>query len=140
MGAMQVDVVSSEESLFSGKVTFMVVPTEMGEVGIYPNHEPLLSKVRPGVLRLQIENQKEELLLAVSGGILEVQPNAVTVLSEIAVRSDDLDEKRAQAAKEEAEKRLKNAIDDKTTANAQAALAAAIAQLKALDYLRQRNH
>lgn len=140
MNTVQLDVVSSEDSLFSGKVAFVVIPTEMGEIGVYPKHEPLLGRVRPGVLRIkQNEESTEEVLLAVSGGVVEIQPDCITVLSEIALRSDELDEQQAQKAKEEAEKMLAQGIQSTPgTASAEARLAAAIAQLKAVEYIRQR--
>ena len=140
MSTMQVEVVSSEQSIYSGEASFVVVPTESGELGIYPRHMPIMSKVRPGVLRLTVPNQAEEVLVAVSGGLLEVQPNKLTVLAEVAVRSDEMDHQRAEAAKKEAEARLQSAHDEKSTAAAQAALAAAIAELKTLDYICSQRH
>lgn len=140
MSTMQVEVVSNEEQIYSGEASFVVVPTESGELGIYPRHIPLLSRVKAGVMRLVVPGQTEEVLLAVSGGLLEVQPSHITVLVEVAVRGDDLDEARAMEAKKVAEAALKNASDDKSTAKAQQALAVAIAELKTLDYLRHHNH
>ena len=118
MSIMQVDVVSNEESIYSGEASFAVVPTLNGELGIYPRHEPIMSLVRPGVLRLQVPEQEEEVLVAVSGGILEVQPHKIMILADVAVRS------------------VKQAKDDESMAKAQAALAIALAELKALNYLR----
>ena len=140
MNTVQLDVVSSEDSLFSGQVAFVVIPTEMGEIGVYPKHEPLLGRVRPGVLRIKQDDRSEEILLAVSGGVVEIQPDCITVLSEIALRSDELDEQQAQKAKEEAEKMLAREAQDGVpgSASAEARLAAAIAQLKAVEYIRQR--
>ena len=139
MSTIQLDVVSSEDSLFSGQVAFVVIPTEMGEIGVYPKHEPLLGRVRPGVLRIKQDDHSEEILLAVSGGVVEIQPDCITVLSEIALRSDELDEQQAQKAKEEAEKMLAQGVQNtQGTASAEARLAAAIAQLKAVEYIRQR--
>lgn len=140
MSTMQVEVVSSEEQIYSGEASFVVVPTEAGELGIYPRHIPLLSRMKAGVMRMVVPGQTEEILLAVSGGLLEVQPSHITVLVEVAVRGDDLDEARATEAKKVAEAALKNASDDKSTAKAQQALAVAIAELKTLDYLRHHNH
>lgn len=140
MSTIQVEVVSSEEQIYSGAASFVVVPTESGELGIYPHHIPLLSKVKAGVMRMVVPEQKEEILLAVSGGLLEVQPTHITVLVDVAVRGDDLDEARAMEAKKVAEDSLKNASDDKSTAKAQQALAVAIAELKTLDYLRRHNY
>ncbi len=136
MSTMQVEVVSSEESIFSGEASFVVVPTQTGELGIYPRHEPIMSLVRPGALRLTVPGQKEEVLVAVSGGVLEVQPTKLTVLADCAVRSAEMDQKRAEEAKKAAESGIHAAKDEKSLAAAQAALAAAIAQLKTLDYLR----
>lgn len=138
MTTMRVEVVSSEQSIYSGEATFLVVPTEEGELGIYPRHIPILSKVRPGVLVLTVPGQAEKVSVAISGGLLEVQPDTVTVLAEIAVRADDLDEERALEAQKAAKERLSKAKDEKSTADAQAALASAIAQLKTLEYLRKR--
>lgn len=136
MSVMQVEVVSSEENIFSGDANFIVVPTVNGELGIYPHHEPIMSLVRPGVLRLRQPEKTEEMLLAISGGVLEVQPNGVTILADVAVRSSEMDRERAEAARKAAHQALANAQDDVAQAKAQAALAAAIAELKALDYLR----
>ena len=136
MSTMQVEVVSNEENIFSGEASFVVVPTQTGELGIYPRHEPIMSLVRPGALRLTVPGQKEEVLVAVSGGVLEVQPTKLTVLADVAVRSAEMDQKRAEEAKKAAESGIHAAKDEKSLAAAQAALAAANAQLKTLDYLR----
>ncbi len=136
MSTMQVEVVSNEHSIFSGEASFVVVPTLTGELGIYPRHEPIMSLVRPGALRLTVPGQKEEVLVAISGGVLEVQPTKLTVLADVAVRSAGMDQQRAEAAKKAAESGIQSAKDDKARAAAQAALAAAIAELKTLDYLR----
>ncbi|AZR58640.1 F0F1 ATP synthase subunit epsilon [Eikenella corrodens] len=138
MNIMQVDVVSNEESIYSGEASFVVVPTLNGELGIYPRHEPIMSLVRPGVLRLQVpeQEQEEEILVAVSGGILEVQPHKIMILADVAVRSAELDQARAEEARKAAEAGVKQAKDDESMAKAQAALAIALAELKALNYLR----
>jgi F-type H+-transporting ATPase subunit epsilon len=141
---MQVDVVSAEGQLFSGQVSFLVVNAVNGELGIYPRHIPLLTTIKPGVLRLTIPHQ-EELSIAVSGGILEVQPSHVTVLADSAVRSERLDAERANAAKAEAEASLAKLTasgerDERALANANAALAAAMAELKTLEFLRRRSN
>lgn len=138
MSTMQVEVVSNEHSIFSGEASFVVVPTQTGELGIYPRHEPIMSLVRPGALRLTVPGRNEEVLVAVSGGVLEVQPDKLTVLADVAVRSEEMDQQRAEEAKKAAESGLQGAKDDKARAAAQAALAAAIAELKTLDYLRTR--
>ena len=140
MDIMQVEVVSNEQHIFSGEASFVVVPTQMGELGIYPRHEPIMSLVRPGVLRLTTPDSAEEVLVAVSGGVLEVQPDKLTLLADVAVRSAEMDQARAEEAKKSAEARISQAQDDEALAKAQAALAAAIAQLKTLDYIRgQKN-
>ena len=129
MSVMRVEVVSSEQNIYSGEASFVVVPTIQGELGIYPRHEPIMSLVRPGALRL-----------TVSGGVLEVQPNQLTVLADVAVRSSEMDRERAEAAKKAAETGISQAKDDKSLAEAHKALAAAIAQLKTLDYLRSHKN
>lgn len=99
MSIMQVEVVSGEQKIYSGEATFIVVPTVQGELGIYPRHEPIMSLVRPGALRLTVPGEDKEVLVAVSGGILEVQPDKVTVLADVAVRSAEMDRARAEEAK-----------------------------------------
>ena len=140
MSIMQVEVVSSEQNIYSGEASFVVVPTVQGELGIYPRHEPIMSLVRPGALRLTVPGQAEEVLVAVSGGLLEVQPEKITVLADVAVRSAEMDQERAEQAKKAAEDRISKALDDESLAKAHAALAAAIAQLKTLDYLRSQKN
>lgn len=140
MAKMHVEVVSTEQQIFSGEAEFLVAPALEGEIGIYPRHVPLLTRIKPGLLRLTVPGSKEEVLVAVSGGLLEVQPTHITVLADTAVRGEDLDEARAADAKRTAEDALKHAASDQDTAKAQAALASAIAQLKALEYLRKRVH
>lgn len=135
MSVMQVEVVSSEKNIYSGEASFVVVPTVQGELGIYPRHEPIMSLVRPGALRLTVPGEAEEVLVAVSGGVLEVQPDKITVLADVAVRSTEMDQARAEEAKKAAEAGVSAAKDDKSLAEAHKALAAAIAQLKTLDYL-----
>lgn len=140
MNLMQVEVVSSENSIFSGEVSFAVIPTINGELGIYPRHEPIMSLVRPGTLRLTVPEQSEEVLVAIAGGVLEVHPHKITVLADIAVRSDEMDEARANEAKKAAELGVSQANDPQSLAKAHAALEAAIAQLKTLDYIRAQKH
>lgn len=140
MAKMQVEVVSSEQLIYSGEAEFLVAPAEEGEIGIYPLHIPLLAKIRPGILRLTVPGSADEVLVAVSGGMMEVQPSLVTVLADTAIRGEDLDEARATEAKRNAEDALKKATDDQSTVRAHVALATAIAELKALDYLRKRRH
>lgn len=134
---VQVDVVSAEESLFSGMAEVVVVPGEMGELGIYPRHAPLLTRIKPGSVRIKVPDQAEEELIYVSGGMLEVQPNVVTILADTATRGADLDEARAIEAKRAAEEAMKNRSADIDYAAAQAELAEAIAQLQAIEKLRK---
>jgi len=140
MSTMQVEVVSSEQNIYSGEASFVVVPTVQGELGIYPRHEPIMSLVRPGALRLTVPGEAEEVLVAVSGGVLEVQPDKITVLADVAVRSTEMDQARAEAAKKAAETGVSEARDEKSLAEAHKALAAAIAQLKTLDYRRSQKN
>jgi len=139
--SVHVDVVSAEESIFSGLAEMVVVPGEMGELGIYPRHAPLLTRIKPGAVRIKLaEQQGEETLIYVSGGILEVQPNVVTVLADTAIRGADLDEARALEAKRAAEEAMKNRTSDIDYAEAQAELMEAIAQLQAIQKLRKIPH
>ena len=140
MSTMQVEVVSSEQNIYSGEASFVVIQTVQGELGIYPRHEPIMSLVRPGALRLTVPGEAEEVLVAVSGGVLEVQPDKITVLADVAVRSTEMDQARAEAAKKAAETGVSEARDEKSLAEAHKALAAAIAQLKTLDYLRSQKN
>jgi F-type H+-transporting ATPase subunit epsilon len=135
---IHVDVVSAEESIFSGTAEFVVVPAEMGEVGIYPRHAPMLTRIKPGSVRVKRPDQTEEELIYVSGGMLEVQPNLVTILSDTAIRGKDLDEAKAAEAKQHAEEAMKDRSSAMDYAKAQAELAEAIAQLAAINKLRGR--
>jgi F-type H+-transporting ATPase subunit epsilon len=135
---MKVDIVSAEEAIFSGEVEFLVAPAQMGEVGIYPRHTSLITRIKPGAVRMKIPNQAEEELVFVSGGILEVQPQVVTILADTAVRGDDLDEAKALEAKQRAEAAMKDRSDKMDFARAQAELAEAVAQLQAIQKLRKR--
>ena len=130
------DIVSAEEEIFSGDVTMVVATGEMGELGIAPRHAPLITRLKPGQVRLTLANGEEQLFY-VSGGILEVQPQVVTVLTDTAIRGGDLDEAQAQKAKEEAERVLANRGEAMEIAEAQAKLAEAMAQLQALERLRK---
>lgn len=131
----QVDVVSAEENIFSGQAHFVALPGEAGELGILPGHTPLISRIRPGAVRIQCEGKDEELVF-VAGGILEVQPRAVTVLADTAIRGKDLDEAKALEAKRLAEEALAKKAADVDYARAQAELLEAIAQLAAIRKLR----
>ncbi len=137
---VHVDVVSAEEQIFSGLAEVVVVPGEMGELGIYPRHTALLTRIKPGSVRIKRPDQEQEELIYVSGGMLEVQPGVVTVLADTAIRGADLDEARALEAKQAAEEALKNRTADLDLAQAQAELAEAIAQLRAIQQLRKHTH
>jgi F-type H+-transporting ATPase subunit epsilon len=135
---IHVDVVSAEEQIFSGEAEFVALPGEAGELGIYPKHIPLITRIRPGAVRIQVPGQADEEFVFVAGGILEVQPNGVTVLADTAIRGTDLDEAKAQEAKKMAEELMLNRDSKIDYAKAQAELAAAIAQLAAIQKLRTR--
>ncbi len=132
---LKLEIVSAQESLYSGDIKFVVVPGEEGELGIYPNHTPLITRIKPGELKLKnLENQEE--VVVVAGGILEVQPNLVTVLADSAIRAGDIDEERSREAKQNAESIIKNNKEDIDLAKAHAELAFAIAELAAIKKLR----
>ena len=131
MNTFHVDVVSAEESIFSGEARFVALPGEMGELGIYPRHTPLITRIKPGSVRIEKTDGSEEFIF-VAGGILEVQPDCVTVLSDTAVRGKDLDEEKANEAKQAAEDAVRNAKSDVDLARAQSELAIMAAQLAAL--------
>ena len=137
MSTIHVDVVSAEESIFSGEAKFVALPGEAGELGIYPRHTPLITRIRPGSVRIQTADGGEEFVF-VAGGILEVQPDCVTVLSDTAIRGKDLDEEKANAAKAAAEEALRNAKSDIDMARAQSELAVLAAQLSALRKYRKK--
>jgi len=132
---IHVDIVSAEESIFSGLAEMVYAPGELGELGIAPRHAPLVTRLKPGEVRL--DTGKEELDFFISGGILEVQPHVVTVLADTAIRADDLDEAKALEAKKNAEEALANRESDIDFAKAQAELAEAAAQLQAIGRLRK---
>jgi len=136
MSTIRVDVVSAEAEIFRGEAKLVVASGEMGELGIAPRHAPLITRLKPGQVRI-IQPNDEEVFLYVSGGIMEVQPSVVTILTDTAIRAADLDEAAAKQAKEEAEKVLLNRVDAVEVAEAQAQLAQAMAQLQALDRLRK---
>ena len=136
MATLHVDVVSAEESIFSGEATFVALPGEMGELGIFPRHAPLITRIKPGAVRIRRADTGEEEFVFVAGGILEVQPNVVTVLADTAIRAKDLDEARAAEGKKLAEDKLKNARTDIDFALARGELAMMAAQLAALRRLR----
>jgi len=135
---VHVDVVSAEESLFSGLAEIVIVPGQMGELGIYPRHVPLLTRIKPGSVRIKVPDQAEDELIYVSGGMLEVQPNVVTILADTAIRGKNLDESRALEAKRAAEEAMHNRTSDIDYARAQSELAEALAQLHAIHQIRKR--
>ena len=133
---IQCDIVSAEEEIYSGAARMVIATGEAGELGIAPRHAPLITLLKPGQVRVLLEND-EELFFYVSGGILEVQPQVVSVLADTAIRAKDLDESASRRAKEEAERILANRTDALEVAQAQAELAQAMAQLQALERLRK---
>jgi F-type H+-transporting ATPase subunit epsilon len=137
MSTILVDVVSAEESIFSGEARFVALPGEAGELGIYPRHTPLITRIRPGAVRIERADGSEEFVF-VAGGLLEVQPNHVTVLSDTAIRGKDLDEAKAGEARKVAEEAVKNAKSDIDLAKAQSELAVMAAQIAALRKYRQK--
>ncbi|VVE04595.1 F0F1 ATP synthase subunit epsilon [Pandoraea anhela] len=137
MATIHVDVVSAEEEIFSGEARFVALPGEAGELGILPGHTPLITRIKPGAVRIEDEAGNEEFVF-VAGGILEVQPNTVTVLADTAIRGKDLDEAKANEAKRRAEEALSNKESNIEYATAQAELAEAMAQLAAISKLRSK--
>src|SRR5215469_13567563 len=135
---IKVDVVSAEERIYDGQAKFVALPGEAGELGILPGHTPLITRIRPGAVRIVAEDGDEEFVF-VAGGILEVQPGAVTVLADTAIRGKDLDEAKATEARKRAEETLQNAGSNLEYATAQAELAYATAQLAAIQRLRKMN-
>jgi F-type H+-transporting ATPase subunit epsilon len=134
---VHVDVVSAEALIFSGLAEIVIVPGEAGELGIYPRHAPLLTRIKPGSVRLKLPDGGEDTLIYVSGGMLEVQPDMVTILADTAIRGADLDEARALEAKHAAEEAMKNRSSDIDYAVAQAELSEAIAQLQTISKMRR---
>ena len=137
---IHVDVVSAEESIFSGLAEFVALPGEAGELGILPGHMPLMTRIKPGAVRVRAQNATEEELIFVAGGLLEVQPGLVTVLADTAIRGKDLDEAKALEAKRKAEETMANQTARLDYAKAQAELMEAVAQLAAIQRLRKRGH
>jgi F-type H+-transporting ATPase subunit epsilon len=135
---LQVEVVSAEEQIFSGIAEFVVLPGEMGELGVYPRHTPLITRIKPGAVRIQVPGQPEEELIFVAGGILEVQPNVVTVLADTAIRGRDLDEAKAVEAQRRAEEARRTAQSAAEIATVESELAVVAAQLAAIRKLRQK--
>ncbi len=136
MSTIRVDVVSAEQEIFKGNATLVVATGEMGELGIAPRHAPLITRLKPGQVRVVLEGGEEQFFY-VSGGILEVQPQVVTILTDTAIRARDIDEAAARKAKEEAERAIADRGNAMEIAEAQAKLAEAVAQLQALERLRR---
>jgi len=137
VSTIHVDVVSAEASIFSGEAKFVALPGESGELGILPKHTPLITRIKPGAVRIEKADGDEEFVF-VAGGILEVQPGVVTVLADTAIRGHDLDEAKANEAKQRAEESLRNKDAAIDYAAAQAELASAVAQLAAIRKLRRK--
>ena len=137
MATLHVDVVSAEEQIFSGEAKFVALPGESGELGILPQHTPLITRIKPGAVRIKRTDDSEEFVF-VAGGILEVQPNRVTVLADTAIRGKDLDEAKATEAMKRAEEAKKNAKSDIDFAAAQSEFAAMAAQIAALRKFRKK--
>jgi F-type H+-transporting ATPase subunit epsilon len=134
---VNLDVVSAEESLFSGSIKSLQITGSEGELGIMPGHAPLLTSLKPGMARIVKHNDEEEVIY-LSGGMLEVQPNHVTVLADVAVRADDIDEQAALEAKAQAEKHINNHAGDIDFAEVASELARAIAQLRAIQVAKKK--
>jgi F-type H+-transporting ATPase subunit epsilon len=136
MSTMHVDVVSAEEAIFGGEAEFVVLPGEAGELGIYPRHAPLITRIKPGVVRIKVHGRTDEEQVFVAGGILEVQPHVVTVLADTAIRGRDLDEAKANEALKRAEEARRNASDKLEIAHVEAEISILAAQLAAIRKLR----
>ena len=136
----RLEIVSAAESLFSGEANFVVVPGIDGELGIFPNHTPLLTKIKPGTLKFRAKDESEETLFFVAGGFLEVQPTVVTVLADTVVRGEEIDQARAEEARRIAEEAISRAPEDKVAlATAQAELSYAMAELRTLQRYKARS-
>jgi F-type H+-transporting ATPase subunit epsilon len=137
MSIMHLDIVSAEEEIFSGNVKNIIAAAMMGEVGIYPKHTPMITPLKPGEIKI-ITEQDEEMLFFISGGVIEVQPDIVTVLADTAIRGEDLDEAKAEESKKRAEEALADKSDNIDAAKALAELAQAAAQLKMIETIRKK--
>ena len=136
---LHVDVVSAEEQIYSGEAEFVVLPGEAGELGIYPRHTPLITRIKPGAVRIKVPGKAEEEFVFVAGGVLEVQPKMVTVLADTAIRGKDLDEAKATEALKQAEESRKTAQSKQEVATVEAEMAMLAAQLAAIRKLRGRH-
>ena len=139
MATIHIDVVSAEESIFSGEARFVALPGELGELGIYPRHTPLITRIKPGAVRIKVPGQAEEEFVFVAGGILEVQPKLVTVLADTAIRGKDLDEAKATEALKQAEEARKTAQSKEEIATLEAEFSMLAAQLAAIRKLRGKH-
>ena len=137
MSTIRIDVVSAEESIYSGDAEFVVLPGVAGELGIYPRHTPLITQIKAGTVRIKVPGKDEEEMVYVQGGILEVQPNHINVLSDTAIRAADLDEAKVLEAKKQAEEVIRARSEKQEIATAEAELAAISAQLQAIQKLRR---
>ena len=136
----RLEIVSAERSLFSGEANFVVVPGVDGDLGIFPNHTPLLTKIKPGTLKFHAKDEPEETLFFVAGGFLEVQPSVVTVLADTVIRGEEIDQARAEESKKKAEEAISKAPEDKIAlATAQAELSYAMAELRTLQKYKTRS-
>jgi F-type H+-transporting ATPase subunit epsilon len=135
---IHVDVVSAEEAIYSGEAEFVVLPGEAGELGIYPRHVPLITRIKPGAVRILPAGGGEEQLIFVAGGILEVQPKVITVLADTAIRGADLDEAKANEALQKAKDAMANAKDKAEIATLQGEFAMMAAQIAAIRKLRKK--
>ncbi|HEX9671999.1 MAG TPA: F0F1 ATP synthase subunit epsilon [Burkholderiales bacterium] len=135
---IHIDVVSAEESIYSGEAEFVVLPGEAGELGIYPRHTPLITRIKPGAVRILPAGGGAEELIFVAGGILEVQPKVITVLADTAIRGHDLDEAKANEALQRAEEARRSARDKQEVAAVEAEVSSLAAQLAAIRKLRQK--
>jgi F-type H+-transporting ATPase subunit epsilon len=133
---IHVDVVSAEENIFAGEAEFVALPGEAGELGIYPRHTPLITRIKPGVVRIKVPEKAEDEQIFVAGGILEVQPHVVTVLADTAIRGKDLDEAKAREALQQAEEARRHANNELEIAKAEAELSSMAAQLAAIRKIR----
>ena len=135
---IHVDVVSAEEQIFAGEAEFVALPGEAGELGIYPRHTPLITRIKPGSVRIKLPDRQDEELIFVAGGVLEVQPRIITVLADTAIRGHDLDEAKALEAQRQAEEARRNAKDKQEVATVEGELAMLAAQLAAIRRLRKK--
>ena len=136
---IHVEVVSAEEQIYSGEAEFVALPGELGELGILPGHTPLITRIKPGAVRIKVPGADQETFVFVAGGILEVQPRAVTVLADTAIRGQDLDEAKVMEAKKQAEEALSNRESNIDYAAAQVEIAMMVAQLAAIRQFRKKH-